>query len=152
MRALGLGADLHGPASRPLTLLGRSESRGGSETKDPSARRNRCRLSPSDLPVAPGEEELPAAPLPLSEELGATGGSSGARIGGLGTSGRYTENMDPPVGVPVAGLADRHAALIEGRQPGQHRRPQPWIIAERRNALRRYQGFGDKGLTSDPLH
>jgi hypothetical protein len=60
--------------------------------------------------------------------------------------------MDPPVGVLAAGLADRYAALIKGRQPGQHRRPQPWIIAEWRNALGRYQGFKDKSLTSDPLH
>jgi hypothetical protein len=44
-------------------------------TKDPSARHSRCRLSPSDLPVAPEEEEPPAAPLPLSEELGAVGGA-----------------------------------------------------------------------------
>jgi hypothetical protein len=60
--------------------------------------------------------------------------------------------MDPPVGVPAAGLADRHTTLIKGRQSGQHRRPQPWIVAERRNALGRYQGFGDKSLTSDPPH
>jgi hypothetical protein len=40
----------------------------------------------------------------------------------LGTSGRYTGDMDPPVGVPATSLADRHAALIKGRQPGQHRR------------------------------
>jgi hypothetical protein len=44
-------------------------------TKDPSERRSRCRLSPSDLPVAPREEEPPATPLPLSEELGAAGGA-----------------------------------------------------------------------------
>jgi hypothetical protein len=73
LHALGLGAGFHGSTSCPLTLLGGSESRGGSEMKDPSARRSRCRLSPSDLPVAPGEEELPAAPLPLSEEVGPQG-------------------------------------------------------------------------------
>jgi hypothetical protein len=44
-------------------------------TKDPSARHSRCRLSPSDLPVAPREEEPPTAPLPLFKELGATGGA-----------------------------------------------------------------------------
>jgi hypothetical protein len=60
--------------------------------------------------------------------------------------------MDPPLGVPVAGLTDRHTTLIKGRQSGQHRRPQPWIVAERQNALGRYQGFGDKSLTSDLLH
>jgi hypothetical protein len=42
---------------------------------------------------------------------------------------------DPAVGVPDAGLANRHAALVEGRQRGQNRRPQPWVVAERRDAL-----------------
>jgi hypothetical protein len=60
--------------------------------------------------------------------------------------------MDPPGGVPTAGLADRHTTLIKGRQSGQHRQPQPWIVAERRNALGRYQGFRDKSLASDPPH
>jgi hypothetical protein len=60
--------------------------------------------------------------------------------------------MDPPVGVPAAGLTDRHTTLIEGRQSGQHHRSQPWTIAEQRNALRRYKIFGDKSLTSNPLH
>jgi hypothetical protein len=73
--ALGLGAGFHGSANRPLMLLGGSKSRAASEMKDPSARRIRCRLSPSDLPVAPGEEELPAAPFPLFEEAGAVGGA-----------------------------------------------------------------------------
>jgi hypothetical protein len=31
------------------------------------------------------------------------------------------------VGVPAAGLANRHAALVEGRQRGQDHRPQPWV-------------------------
>jgi hypothetical protein len=61
--------------------------------------------------------------------------NSGAHIGRLGTSDRYTGNMDPPVGVPAAGLTDHHTTLIDGRQSGQHRRPQPWIVEERPNAL-----------------
>jgi hypothetical protein len=56
------------------------------------------------------------------------------------------------VGVLAAGLANRHAALIEGRQRGEHCRAQPWIVAERRDVLGKYQGFEDKGLTSNPLH
>jgi hypothetical protein len=43
--------------------------------KDPSVRRSQCRLSPSDLMVALGEKELPVAPLPLSEEVGAARGA-----------------------------------------------------------------------------
>ena len=85
-------------------------------TKDLSAQRSRCHLSPSNLPEPPGAEELLVALLPLSEALRATGGgSSGARIGGLGTSGRYTGDLNPAVGLPAAGLANRHPALIEGR-------------------------------------
>jgi hypothetical protein len=63
------------PRQLSLDVSGGSESRGGSVTKYPLARHSRCRLSPSDLPVAPKEEEPPAAPLPLSEELGAAGGA-----------------------------------------------------------------------------
>jgi hypothetical protein len=44
-------------------------------TEDPSVRRSRCRLSPSDLPEPPEAEELLAAPLSLSEGLGAAGGA-----------------------------------------------------------------------------
>jgi hypothetical protein len=56
------------------------------------------------------------------------------------------------VGVPTAGLANRHVALVEGRQRGQDHRPQPWIIAERRDALGKDQGLRNEGLTSNPLH
>jgi hypothetical protein len=56
------------------------------------------------------------------------------------------------VRVPAAGLANRHAALVEGWQRGQDHRPQPWIVAERRNALREDQGLRNEGLTSNPLH
>jgi hypothetical protein len=120
--------------------------------KDPSARCSRCRLSPSDLPEPPGAEELLAAPLPLSEGLRAAGGSSGAGIGGPETSGRYTRDLNPTVGVPAASLANRYPPLVEGRQPIQDRCPQPLVVAERRNVLRRDQGLSDEGLTSNPLH
>jgi hypothetical protein len=48
LRALGLGAGLLGSTSCPLTLLGGSESRGGSKTSNPSVRRSRRRLSSSN--------------------------------------------------------------------------------------------------------
>jgi hypothetical protein len=56
------------------------------------------------------------------------------------------------VGVPAAGLTNRHAALVESRQRGQDRRPHPWIVAERRDVLRKDQGLRNEGLTSNPLH
>jgi hypothetical protein len=41
---------------------------------------------------------------------------AGSHAGRLGASSRRVGNPDPAVGVPAAGLANRHAALIEGRQ------------------------------------
>jgi hypothetical protein len=55
-------------------------------------------------------------------------------------------------GVPTASLMNRHVSLVEGRQHGQHRRSQPWIITEHRDVLGEYQGFRDEGLTNNPLH
>jgi hypothetical protein len=111
-------------------------------------------VSPYSLRPSGGVQSGGATCRPLALVRGTRGHrrSSGTHIGRLGTSDRYTGNMDPPVGVPAAGLTDRHTTLIKGRQSGQYHRPQPWIVAERRNPLGRYQGFGDKSLTSDPLH
>jgi hypothetical protein len=147
LRALGLGAGLLGPANSPLTLL------GGSETNNPSMRRSRCRLSSSDPPGATWAEALLAAPLPLFKGLGAaTRPAQGGRTGRLGASSRRIGDPDPTVGVPAAGLTNRHAALVEGRQRGQDCHPQPWVVAERRDALGEDQGLRDEGLTSNHLH
>jgi hypothetical protein len=56
------------------------------------------------------------------------------------------------MGVPTAGLANHHSALVEGQQRGQDRCPQPWIIVECRDALGEDQGLRNKGLTGNPLH
>jgi hypothetical protein len=79
------------------------------------------------------------------------GGSSGAHIGGLGAPNLYTENMDPLVGVPAAGL--RIATPLSSRVGNQA------SITDRSLGLSQSgrmpwgcQGFRDKGLTSDPLH
>jgi hypothetical protein len=74
------------------------------------------------------------------------------RTGGLGTPSRYTRDLDPVEGVPTVGLTNRHTAVVEGRSRGQDRRSQPWIIIECRGVLGEYQGFRDKGRTSNPLH
>jgi hypothetical protein len=79
-------------------------------------------------------------------------GNSGASIDGPRTSGRYTGDLNPTVGVPAAGLANRYAALVKGRQRIQDHCPQPLVITKWRNALGRNQGLSNKGLTSDPLH
>jgi hypothetical protein len=70
-----------------------------------------------------------------SRGAGRHDGGAGSHAGRLGASGRCIGVLDPTVGVPAAGLVNRHAALIEGRQRGQDLRPQPWIVAERRDAL-----------------
>jgi hypothetical protein len=152
LHALGLGAGLLDPASCPLMLLGGSESRGGSMTKDTSARRSRCRLSPSDLPVAPREKEPPTTPLPLSEELGAAGGAlEPASVGWeppAGTPGIWIPRWGsrPPVWWIATPLSSRVGSQdsTTDRSPGSSQ--------SGRNALGRYQGFRDKSLTSDPLH
>jgi hypothetical protein len=53
-------------------------------------------------------------------------------------------------GVLAAGLANRHAAVVEGRQRGQDRHPQAWVIVERRDVPGEYQGFRDKSLPGNP--
>jgi hypothetical protein len=54
-------------------------------------------------------------PLALVRGTGAHRRDSGGHISRLGASNWYTRDMDPLVGVPVAGLADRHTTLIKGR-------------------------------------
>jgi hypothetical protein len=130
--ALGLGASLLGPANCPLTLLGRVRINGWICDKRPI-----CTTQPAlplflRFPSATRAEELPAAPLPLSKGLGAAGELWNPHRG-LGTSCQYTADLDPTVGVSAVGLADRHAALVEGRQPGQGRCPQPRVVAEWRD-------------------
>jgi hypothetical protein len=83
---------------------------------------------------------------------GSHGGGAGSHAGSLGDSSWRVGDLDPAVGVPATGLANCHAALVEGRQRGQDRRPQPWIVAERREALGEDQGLRNEGLTVNPLH
>jgi hypothetical protein len=124
---------------------------------DPSARRSWRRLSSSDPPELPGArapiEVLLAAPLPLSK--GAQGHDGSGAVGrtvGLGTSSLCIGDLDPAEGVPAAVLANHHAALVEGRQRGQDRRPQPWVVAELKDALGEDQGLRDEGFPSNPSH
>jgi hypothetical protein len=92
------------------------------------------------------------SPFTLVQGAGGHGGGAGSHAGRLGASSRRIEDPYLAVGVSAAGLTNRHAALVKGRQRGQDRRPQPWVIAERRDALGEDQGLRDEGLTSNPLH
>jgi hypothetical protein len=64
-----------------------------------------------------------------------SGGGAGGHTDSLGASNRRIGDLDPTMGVPAAALANHDAALIEGRQRGQIHRPQPCVVAERRDAL-----------------
>jgi hypothetical protein len=145
-RAVGLGASLLGPACSPLTLL------GGSVTSDPSARRSLHRLSSSDPGSYLGRRRRlhPLCPCPRGWGHGGVG--AGRRTGGWGTSSRCIEDPDPAVGVLAAGLVNRHAALVKGRQRGQDCRPQPWVVAERMDVLGEDRGLRDEGFPSNPSH
>jgi hypothetical protein len=63
------------------------------------------------------------------------GGGAEGHAGRLGASSRRIGDPDLAVGVPTTGLANCHAALVEGQQRGQDHRPQPWVVIERRDAL-----------------
>jgi hypothetical protein len=67
-----------------------------------------------------------------------------SHTGGLGTSSWCIGDPDPTVGVPAAGLANRHAAIVEGRQCGQDRRPQARGVVERRDVLESIRDLGTK--------
>jgi hypothetical protein len=145
---VGLGAGLLGPTCSPLALL------GGSETSDSLARRSLCRISSSDPPPPRATWGGGTACSPFALVQGArshSGIGAGSHTGGLGTSNRCTGDPDPVEGVPAAGLANRHAAVVEGRQRGQDRRPQAWVIAKRRDVLGEFQGFKDKSLPGKSL-
>jgi hypothetical protein len=92
---------------------------------DPSARCSLRRLSSSDPLGATWGGGTPCSPFAFVQGAGGHGGvGAGSCTGGLGTSSRCIEDLDPAKGVPAAGLANRHAAVVEGRQRGQDHRPQ----------------------------
>jgi hypothetical protein len=136
---MGLGARLLGPACGPLVLLGRLRNEQPVSAMQPTLP---LLLRP---PGATWGGDTPCSPFTLVQ-------GAGGRIGGLGTSSRCIKDLDPAVGVPASSLADRHAALVEGRQRGQDHRPLPWIVAERRDVLGEDQGLKDESFPSDPSH
>jgi hypothetical protein len=112
LRGVGLGAGLLGPTCSPLALL------GGSETSDPSGDAA-CVASPPPTPrsyLGRGHRLQPLCPCPRGWGHGRIGAAS--HTGGLGTSSWCIGDSDPAVGVTAASLANRHAAIVEGRQCG----------------------------------
>jgi hypothetical protein len=146
--ALGLGVGLLGPTSSPLTLLGglkrvTHQCDAAGVVSPPSTPRSylgqgyrwrRCLQPLYPCPRGGGHGGGHGG------GAGSHGGGDGCHTGRLGASSWRIEDPDPTVGVPAAGLTNRHAALVEGRQCGQDRYPQPWVVAERRDALEEDQG------------
>jgi hypothetical protein len=90
--------------------------------------RQRGAAGVTSLPPTPGAiwgRGTACSPFALVQGVGGHGGGAGSHTGRLGASSRRIGDPDPTVGVPAAGLTNHHAALIEGRQRGQHRRSQP---------------------------
>jgi hypothetical protein len=83
---------------------------------------------------------------------GSSGGGAGSHVGCLRASSRCIGDPDPAMGVSAAGLVNSDAALVEGQQRGQNRRPPPCVVAECRDALEEDKRLRDEGLTSNPLH
>jgi hypothetical protein len=84
------------------------------------------------------------SPFALVQGAGGHGGVGvGGHTGELGTSSLCIGDLDPPEGVPAAGLANYHAALVEGGQRGQNRHPQAWVVAEHWGGLGEDQGLRD---------
>jgi hypothetical protein len=54
--------------------------------------------------------------------------------------------------VPGAGLANHHAAIVEGRQRHHDRRPLALVITKLTDVLGEDQGLRDEDLPSNPLH
>jgi hypothetical protein len=138
LRAVGLGARLLGLACGPLALLGRLRNERPVSTTQPASS---LLLRPPGATWGGGTGGGAAcSPFTLVQGVGGHGGGARSHTGRLGASSWRIGDPDPVVGVPATGLTNRHAALVEGQQCGQDRRPQPWVVAERRDALGEDQG------------
>jgi hypothetical protein len=123
---------------------------GSFEMSDPLAQRSLRCLSSSDPRSYLGGGTA-WSPFVLVQGAGGHGGiRAGSHTGELGTPSRCIRDPDPMEGVSASGLTNRHAAVVEGRQHGQDRRPQAWVITKRWDVLGEYQGFRDKSLPGNP--
>jgi hypothetical protein len=133
LHVVGLGAGLLGPICSPLALLGGLQNERPISATQPASP---LLLRPPGATWGGGTACSPFALVQGARGRGVVG--AGSHTGGQGTSSRCIRDPDPTEGVLAAGLANRHAAIIEGRQRGQDRRPQAWVIAERRDVLGEY--------------
>jgi hypothetical protein len=119
LRVVGLGAGLLSPTCSPLALLGRLRNERPVRATNPVSP---LLLQPLGATLGGGTA---CSPFALVQGVGGHDGIGAvSHTGGLGTSSRCIGDPDPVEGVPATGLANRHAAVVEGRQHGQDRRPQ----------------------------
>jgi hypothetical protein len=135
------------PWPRHLTLLGAGllGPNGGGGPKQMIHRRDAADVScpPLTSQCRLGRRSYlqPLCPCPRG---GGPGGGAGGHADNLGASNRRIRDLDPAMVVPAAGLANRDAALVEGRQRGQIHQPQPCVVVECRDALGRIRDSGTK--------
>jgi hypothetical protein len=104
-----------------------------------------CVASPPPTPQSYLGGGTACSPFALIQGARGHGGIGAAsHTGGLGTSNWCIGDLDPVVGVPASSLANRHAAVVKGRQRGQDRRPQARVIAEHRDVLGSIRDLGTK--------
>jgi hypothetical protein len=139
LRAVGVGASLLGPTCSPLALLGGLRNERPISATQPASP---LLLRPPGATWSGGTACNPFALVQGTRGHGGIGATS--HTGRLGTSSRCIGDPDTVVGVPTASLANCHATVIEGRQRGHDRRPQPWVVAEHWDVLGEYQGFREK--------
>jgi hypothetical protein len=82
-------------------------------------------LPPTAPPGATWGGGTACSPFALSPEARGRDGGAGSHANRLEASSRRIGDPDPAVRFLVAGPTNCHAALVEGRQRGQNRRPQP---------------------------
>jgi hypothetical protein len=108
LRVVGLGAGLLGPICSLLALL------GGFRNEQPVSATQPASPLPLRPPGATWGGGTACSPFTLVQGAGGHGGiGTGSHTDGLGTPSRCTRDPDPAEGVLVAGLANRHAAVIE---------------------------------------
>jgi hypothetical protein len=144
LRVVGLGAGLLGLTCSPLALLGAPKQ--ATRQRDAA-----CVAYPPPTPRSClGQRHClqPLCPCPRGWgpwhdwrwEPHRRAGDPQPRHQRSGSRGRGPDRW--------SGEPPRHCH--RGSTIGQDRRPQPWVITERRDVLGEYQGFRDKSLPSNP--
>jgi hypothetical protein len=147
LRALGLGAGLLGPTSSPLTLLGAGLlGPNGGGPKQMIHRRGTAGVA--SLPPTP-QRHLGRRPRRRRGKLWRGRWEPHRQTGGLRPARRRSGSRG---GGPGRRFGEPPRRSHRGSVAWSRSPPQPWIVAERRDALGEDQGLRNEGLTGNPLH